>query len=419
MTTRRRLRVCVHGVVQGVGFRPFVYTTAAALGLSGSVRNDTAGAVIEVEGDPAELDRFLTRLRDQPPPLAVIESIGTQDIPLLGGTGFAIADTSRSDGGRTLVSPDVAMCAECAAEQRDPSNRRYRHAFVNCTNCGPRFTIIAGLPYDRACTTMAAFPMCADCAREYADPADRRFHAQPVCCPNCGPTLRYREGHGGVRDGDDSLVLARRLLREGGILAVKGIGGYHLACDADDEQAVTELRRRKRRGDKPFAVMVPDLRTAHSIAYVDDASARLLTGSQRPIVLMPRRHDAYVADAVAPHNPDLGVMAAYAPLHSLLFGLAGDESGPPVLVMTSGNLGGEPICFTDDDALERLSHLADGWLMHDRDILVPCDDSVLRVVDGAELPIRRSRGYAPLPVALPVAVPPTRSTGSPDVRRRR
>ncbi|HTI77820.1 MAG TPA: carbamoyltransferase HypF, partial [Mycobacterium sp.] len=412
MTTRRRLRVCVHGVVQGVGFRPFVYTTAAALGLSGSVRNDTAGAVIEVEGDPAELDRFLTRLRDQPPPLAVIESIDTQDIPLFGGTGFAIADTSRSDGGRTFVSPDVAMCAECAAEQRDPSNRRYRHAFVNCTNCGPRFTIIAALPYDRASTTMAAFPMCADCAREYADPADRRFHAQPVCCPNCGPTLRYREGHGGVRDGDDALVLARRLLREGGILAVKGIGGYHLACDADDEQAVTELRRRKRRGDKPFAVMVPDLRTAHSIAYVDDASARLLTGSQRPIVLMPRRHDAYVADAVAPHNPDLGVMAAYAPLHSLLFGLAGDEPGPPVLVMTSGNLGGEPICFTDDDALERLSHLADGWLMHDRDILVPCDDSVVRVVEGVELPIRRSRGYAPLPIALPVPIPPTMAVGA-------
>ena len=412
MTTRRRLRVCVHGVVQGVGFRPFVYTTAAALGLSGSVRNDTAGAVIEVEGDPAELDRFLTRLREEPPPLAVIESIGTQDIPLLGGTGFAIADTSRSDGGRTLVSPDVAMCAECAAEQRDPSNRRYRHAFVNCTNCGPRFTIIAGLPYDRASTTMAAFPMCADCAREYADPADRRFHAQPVCCPNCGPTLRYREGRGGVRDGDDALVLARRLLRGGGILAVKGIGGYHLACDADDEQAVTELRRRKRRGDKPFAVMVPDLHTAHAIAHVDDASARLLTGSQRPIVLMPRRHDASVADAVAPHNPDLGVMAAYAPLHSLLFGLAGDEPGPPVLVMTSGNLGGEPICFTDDDALERLSHLADGWLMHDRDILVPCDDSVVRVVDGLELPIRRSRGYAPLPIALPVPVPPTMAVGA-------
>jgi hydrogenase maturation protein HypF len=411
MTTRRRLRVSVHGVVQGVGFRPFVYACAAALGLSGSVRNDTTGAIIEIEGDPAELERFLAQLRDQPPPLAVIESIETQDIPIVGGTGFAIADTSRSDGGRTLASPDVAMCAECAAEQRDPSNRRYRHAFVNCTNCGPRFTIIAGLPYDRASTTMASFPMCAECAREYADPADRRFHAQPVCCPTCGPTLCYRDDNG-VTDSDAALSRARALLRDGGILAVKGIGGYHLACDAGDEQAVAELRGRKRRGDKPFAVMVPDLPTARAIADVDGPSARLLAGPQRPIVLMPRRREARIADAVAPHNPDLGVMLAYAPLHALLFGLPGDSPGPPVLVMTSGNLGGEPICYTDDDALERLSHLADGWLMHDRDILVPCDDSVVRMVDGVELPIRRSRGYAPLPIALPLAVPPTMAVGA-------
>ncbi len=412
MTSRRRLRVCVRGVVQGVGFRPLVYTCAAALGLSGSVRNDTSGAVIEVEGDPAEIDHFLARLHDRPPPLAVIESVETHDIPLVGGTGFTIADTSRSGGGRTLVSPDVAMCADCAAEQRDPSNRRYRHPFVNCTNCGPRFTIIAALPYDRAATTMAPFAMCADCEREYTDPGDRRFHAQPVCCPNCGPTLRYRDGDGGQADGEHALLHARRLLRDGGILAVKGIGGYHLACDANDEQAVSELRRRKRRGDKPFAIMVADLPTARAIADVDDPTARLLTGTQRPIVLMPRRSDARVADAVAPRNPDLGVMLAYAPLHALLFGLSDDAEGPAVLVMTSGNLGGEPICYTDDDALERLSHLADGWLMHDRDILVPCDDSVVRVVDGMELPIRRSRGYAPLPIALPIPVPPAMAVGA-------
>jgi hydrogenase maturation protein HypF len=412
MTARRRLRVCVQGVVQGVGFRPFVYTTAADLGLSGSVRNDTSGAIVEVEGDPAEIDHFLTRLRNRPPPLAVIESIETHNIPPVGGTGFAIADTSRSDGGRTLASPDVAMCADCAAEQRDPSNRRYRHAFVNCTNCGPRFTIIAALPYDRGSTTMAPFAMCADCAREYTDPADRRFHAQPVCCPNCGPALRYRDGEGGVTDGDGALSQGRRLLREGGILAVKGIGGYHLACDANDEQAVTELRRRKRRGDKPFAVMVPDLPAACAIADVDHPSARLLCSPQRPIVLLPHRRAARIAEAVAPRNPDLGVMLAYTPLHTLLFGLPSDDAGPPVLVMTSGNLGGEPICYTDDDALERLSHLADGWLMHDRDILVPCDDSVVRVVDGMELPIRRSRGYAPLPIALPVSVPPTMAVGA-------
>ena len=411
MTGRRRLRICVRGVVQGVGFRPFVYTRAASYALSGSVRNDSTGAVLEIEGDATALDDFLAGLVEHAPPLAHIESLETQEIPTVGGTGFAIADTSRADGGRTLVSPDVAMCAECAAEQRDPADRRYRHAFVNCTNCGPRFTIIASLPYDRAATTMAGFDMCADCSREYHDPRDRRFHAQPVCCPNCGPSLSFRARDGVAVHGEPALQQARRLLADGGVLAVKGIGGYHLACDAADERAVAELRIRKRRGDKPFAVMVADLVNARRIAGVDAAASRVLSSPQRPIVLIPRRPEAPIAASVAPHNPDLGVILAYTPLHTLLLGTSTDEPGPSVLVMTSGNLGGEPICFTDTDALERLSHIADGWLMHDRSILVPCDDSVVRMVDDVELPIRRSRGYAPLPVALPVPVSPTLAVG--------
>lgn len=412
MTGRCRRRIAVHGVVQGVGFRPFVYTAAASCGLSGSVRNDSSGAIIEVEGEPNDIAVFLHRLHTYPPPLAVIEAVEIVDVATEGGTDFRIVDTSRSDGGRTLVSPDVAMCADCEAEQRDPSDRRYRHPFINCTNCGPRFTIIASLPYDRAGTTMAPFPMCADCAAEYADPADRRFHAQPVCCPQCGPTLYYRDPQEPRAVSEEGLRRARRLLRDGGILAVKGIGGYHLSCDAASDDAVSELRRRKRRGDKPFAVMVADLAGARMLCALDAHSERLLSGPQKPIVLASRSPSAAVAESVAPHNPDLGVMLAYTPVHTLLFGLPGDEQGPAALVMTSGNLGGEPICYRDADATERLSQLADGWLMHDRAILVPCDDSVIRVLDGVDVPIRRSRGYAPLPVALPVSVSPTLAVGA-------
>jgi hydrogenase maturation protein HypF len=412
---RVRRRVVVRGVVQGVGFRPFVYATASQLSLAGSVGNDSGGVVIEVEGSSSEVAEFARRLSEQPPPLAVVESVESTSIAPLGGTGFRIASSSRSGAARTLASPDVATCSDCLRELADPADRRFRHPFITCTNCGPRFTIIEDLPYDRPTTTMASFAMCTECAAEYADPADRRFHAQPIACPRCGPQLGLVTRADPPRVGAEALAEARRLLAAGAIVAVKGLGGYHLACDAADDRAVRELRRRKRRGDKPFAVMARDLATVRDLAEVDPAEEALLTGSRRPIVLLTRRgpHEAAIAvsAAVAPGNPDLGVMLPYTPLHTLLFGLDGDEL-LSVLVMTSGNLSGEPIVYDDDDALRRLDSLADAWLRHDRPIVVPCDDSVTRVVDGEELPYRRSRGYAPLPVALPVDVPPTLAVGA-------
>ncbi|HET7327817.1 MAG TPA: carbamoyltransferase HypF [Nocardioidaceae bacterium] len=410
---RARRRFHVRGMVQGVGFRPFVYATASSLSLSGTVGNDSTGVVVEVEGAPSDLAEFARRLERDAPPLAVIDDVQVQDLSPLGGTGFHIAASTRTARGRTLASPDVATCGDCLRELADPGDRRYRHPFITCTNCGPRFTIIEDLPYDRAATTMRGFTMCARCHSEYADPADRRFHAQPIACPDCGPRLELVTPGRAARRGEDALVTARAMLADGGIVAVKGLGGYHLACDARDESAVAELRRRKRRGGKPFAVMVRDVDAARGIVSVDDTEAALLTGPRRPIVLLERGavRDP-VAPSVAPGNPDLGILLPYTPLHVLLLGLEGDPRGPQALVLTSGNLGGEPIVYDDEEALGRLRPLVDGWLRHDRPIRVPCDDSVVRVVDGVELPIRRSRGYAPMPVALPFDVPATLAVGA-------
>ncbi|MGW8572637.1 carbamoyltransferase HypF [Streptomyces niveus] len=413
---RVRRRFEVRGVVQGVGFRPFVYVTAAELALTGSVSNTGSGVVAEVEGDADAVAEFGRRLRADPPPLAVVESVAVTEQPPTGGAEFVIAASSASDRVRTLVSPDTATCRDCLAELRDPADRRHRHPFITCTHCGPRFTIVTGMPYDRAATTMAAFDMCDDCRAEYDDPRDRRFHAQPIACHACGPRLELLGGQGEtLGHGDQALRAARQLLAEGKIVAIKGLGGYHLACDARDEAAVTELRRRKQRGGKPFAVMVKDLDVAEGLVTLDDDERALIGGGRKPIVLLPRRTPAAgtgVAAAVAPGNPDLGVLLPYTPLHVLLFGIGDDTPGPDALVMTSGNRSGEPIVTDDASALTELAPLADAWLRHDRPIQMPCDDSVSRFVAGAELPLRRSRGYAPLPLALPFDIPPLLAAGA-------
>ena len=385
LANSRRVRVRVEGVVQGVGFRPYVHRLAVELGLDGFVRNDSRGAVIEVEGAPDAIDALLARLPAEAPPAAVIEGVEHEPVPPRGEKGFGIVQSARSGTPDAQVSPDIATCEACLRELFDPADRRHRYPFINCTDCGPRFTIVRGVPYDRPLTTMAGFTMCDACAAEYADPSNRRFHAQPNACPECGPRLSHAL---------DEIVA---LLRDGGIAAVKGIGGYHLACVASDEEAVARLRARKHREEKPFALMAGDVEAARELVELGAVEAALLAGRDRPIVLARRRHDAGVADAVAPRSAELGVMLPYSPLHHLLLA----DIGEP-LVMTSGNVSDEPIAYEDDDALERLAPIADLVVTHDRPIQTRVDDSVLRVAGGRPLPLRRSRGAVPSMLALPV-----------------
>jgi hydrogenase maturation protein HypF len=395
--TQERWEILVRGIVQGVGFRPFVYALARRHGLSGIVRNDAEGVHIEAEGPAGGLERFVDAMQEEAPPLAVVEAVDRRRLTTLGERDFRIEESREGTRRRALVSPDVATCEDCRAEIFDPSDRRYRYPFTNCTSCGPRFTITRSVPYDRATTTMSGFTMCPDCRREYEDPADRRFHAQPNACPVCGPRVRLldRFGHELRAKPDDPVLRTARMLRGRAIVAIKGLGGYHLACDPSDERAVKTLRGRKVRQDKPFALMARDLEQVRRFCHTTPEEEKLLLSPARPIVLLERREDDEIAEDVAPRQNTLGFMLAYTPLHHLLLA----DAGIP-LVMTSGNNSDEPIAYRDGEALEQLGEIADYFLVHNRPIHMRTDDSVLRVVEGETYPIRRSRGYAPSPVRV-------------------
>jgi hydrogenase maturation protein HypF len=392
----RRARVRVTGSVQGVGFRPYVYRLAGELSLGGFVLNDAHGVLIEIEGDATAVDRFVARLPCEAPPLAVVEQVLAEERVPCGEGSFAIRESVAGSVPDAPVTPDTATCEDCLRELFDPADRRFRYPFINCTNCGPRFTIVRGVPYDRPLTTMAGFTMCADCRAEYDDPADRRFHAQPNACAACGPSLRLLSSDGAYIPGDPLPAIAA-VLRAGAIVAIKGIGGYHLACLAADEHAVAALRARKHREDKPFALMAPSVAVAEALVSLSPVSLQLLTSLAGPIVLAPRLTGAPVAASVAPGAPELGVMLPYSPLHHLLLADIGET-----LVMTSANVSDEPIAFADDDALVRLRGIADLFLVHDRPIETRTDDSVVR----ARTILRRSRGYVPAALSLPGAGTP-------------
>ncbi|MBM4274338.1 MAG: carbamoyltransferase HypF [Deltaproteobacteria bacterium] len=395
----------VSGVVQGVGFRPFVYRLAREHHLAGWVCNTSRCVEIVVEGRPASLDSFVRRIASQAPALARIDSLVVEEAEPQGREGFAILESRRLPGTEALIPADVSTCADCFREVMDPADQRYGYPFTNCTNCGPRFTIIRSVPYDRPHTTMAAFAMCPRCREEYQNPEDRRFHAEPTACPVCGPHLWLEEG-GRVLESD-VLEAAGKLLRVGKIVAIKGLGGFHLACDARHHEAVANLRERKGRVAKPFAVMVPDLNEAERLCHLDDLTAHLLLSPERPVVLARKRDHCDIAPQVAPNNKYLGLMLPYTPLHLLLFSHA-----PAALVMTSGNLSEEPLVFTNDEARTRLRSLADAFLMHNRDIQVPCDDSVVRPGAGRfTIPLRRARGFVPQTVSLPVDSEPILAVG--------
>lgn len=397
MKIARRIRI--YGVVQGVGFRPFVFRIAKRLGLSGWVRNGESGVEIHVEGDAGVIQKFIQEITARPPVSAKITNLEIKDAAIQGASDFEILTSTRHDRPTVHIPADLAVCSACLSELFDPVNRRRLYPYINCTDCGPRYTVIERLPYDRPYTTMRPWPMCPACSAEYHEPMDRRFHAQPTACPECGPHYYVRWQEGEMHDDEKAIEKTAELLRSGRIIAIKGLGGYHLACDAENEEAVWELRRRKRRGEKPFALMVKDIDTARTLIEVSAEEEELLTSSARPIVLARARR---LLPGVAPDNSDLGVMLPYTPLHHLLFHFG----APDVLVMTSANRSSEPIVYQDEDALKSLQRIADAWLIGERPIARRVDDSVVRVSAFGPAVLRRARGYAPLPVAqLPSARP--------------
>ncbi len=405
MEVRRQIEVC--GIVQGVGFRPYVYRLATGRRLRGTIRNTPAGVTIEIQGPAETVQDFVERLPAEAPPLARITSVAVHDVPCNGDQDFRIVHSHEGEEVRTLISPDVAICPDCLRELFDPNDRRYRYPFINCTNCGPRFTIIRDIPYDRPSTSMAMFLMCPACLAEYENPLDRRFHAQPNACWQCGPRVELWDKSGKWIECRDPIAEAVAGLHAGLVVAVKGLGGFHLAVDAANPAAVALLRQRKRRVEKPFAVMVPDLQAAQEFCELDEAANTVLQSIQRPIVLLPKKKPSIIPDEVAPFNHYLGILLPYTPLHYLLLA----EGGFKALVMTSGNLSEEPIAIDNREAVHRLSSLADCFLVHNRDILLRCDDSVVRVAGGITRQLRRSRGFVPVPVFLKDDQPPVLAVG--------
>jgi len=391
-----RKAIDLTGIVQGVGFRPYVYRLANECGLTGLIANTPAGVSIEVQGDVEAVERFLERLPKEIPPLAKITGIAPRDVEVRQETEFRIKASNTRAAAKALISPDVSVCEDCLRELMNPRDRRFLYPFINCTNCGPRFTIIRDIPYDRARTSMAKFTMCAACQSEYENPASRRFHAQPNACWDCGPQVALLGADGARMDVAESIREAARLLQQGAVVAIKGLGGFHLACDAQNEKAVGKLRERKRRVDKPFAIMVRRVEDAARMCVADELSKKMMSSFERPIVLLPRRAEVAYVPGLAPGNRYWGLFLPYTPLHHLLF-----QSGKfEALVMTSGNLSEEPIAIDNDEAVRRLNRIADAFLVHDREIVRRCDDSVVRVAAGQPQRLRRSRGFVPVPVQL-------------------